>query len=411
MLSARRPQHVLITTSTFPMSVDDKVSARFILDLAQHLTAHCRVTVLAPAGPSTTPWERWGELRVRRFPYFVPASAQRLAAGEGMVATMRSSWFAKLQAPFFVASQWALLPSLVRDEGIDALNPHWIIPQGFTAAFWRGELGIPNIVSAHGADVAWLDRARLGRRVARYVFSQADGFIADSAYLATRTEQIVGRAIPHAAIPMGVETSVFQPGDRPVALGNATGEKTLVFVGKLVPKKGVDVLVRALRLLRDEGQRARLIIIGGGPLEADIRAQVEQLGVGDAVSLIGWVKNHKLPSYYASADVVCVPSVQDAHGETEGTPVVLQEALSCGAIVVASQSSGIVDVMRDGVNGFAVASGDARALMQGIQRALALAPDARAAMRVAARAQAAEASWPRVAARYYDVFSESARAR
>jgi len=407
MLSRRGPQHVLITTSTFPMTPDDKVSARFILDLAQHLTAHCRVTVLAPAGPQTSAWEQWGDVRVRRFPYFVPATQQRLAAGEGMVATMRASWFAKLQAPFFVASQWAMLPELVRDEGIDALNPHWIIPQGFTAAFWRDELRLPNVVSAHGADVAWLDRARFGPQVARYVFANADGFIADSAYLATRCEQIIGRSIPHAAIPMGVETSVFQPGERPASLAQADGVFTLLFVGKLVPKKGVDVLLSAVRQLRDRAVPLRLLIIGGGPLESEIRAQVAQLQLGDTVTLLGWVKNHELPSYYASADVVCVPSVQDAHGETEGTPVVLQEALSCGAIVVASQSSGIVDVMRDGVNGFAVASRDASALAIGIERALALSPDARAAMRLAARAQASEASWPRVAARYYDVFSDS----
>lgn len=399
-----RPQHVLITTSTFPMAPDDKVSARFVLDLAQHLTAHCRVSVLAPAGPHTQERERWDAVTVHRFRYFVPARAQRLAAGEGMVATMRASVLARLQAPFFVASQWARLPRLARDEGVDLLNPHWIVPQGVTAAFWREELDLPSVVTAHGADVAWLDRARVGRAVARYVFDHSEALIADSQYLATRTEQILGRPIPHAAIPMGVSTSRFQPGGTPAALTLPPGTRSILFVGKLVPKKGVDVLLRAVHQLAQRGDRVRLFIIGGGPLETELKALAAQLALGDAVQFLGWVQNHELPSYHAAADVVCVPSVQDAHGETEGTPVVLLEAMACGAVVVASRSSGIVDVIRDGENGWSVPPRDAGALANALHDALHASESVRAAIRAAARATSAEHRWERVAERFYEMF-------
>jgi len=403
----RGPERVLLTTSTFPMSATDATSARFVLDLAQHLSAHAKVFVLAPAGPTTAPREVWGDVTVLRFRYFAPAGLQRLAAGEGMVATMRASSFAKLQAPFFVASQWAQLPRIVRNERIDFLNPHWIVPQGLTAAFWADQLKLPSVVTAHGADVAWLDRSRVGRRVARYVFNRSAGLIADSQALATRTEEILGRAIPHAAIPMGVSTGVFQPGERPAALSAAPGERTILFVGKFVPKKGISVLLDALHQLRTVGQRVRLVLIGGGPLEAEIRAQIAQLALEAHVELLGWVRNHELPSYYAAADVVCVPSVQDAHGETEGTPVVLQEAMSCGAILVGSRSSGIADVLRDGHNGWSVPPADAPALAAAIRNALAMPDSARAAMRDAARVTASGHSWPRVAERFYEFFREA----
>lgn len=403
------PSRILITTSTFPMSPTDATSARFVLDLAQHLTAHAKVFVLAPGGPTTQPRETWGDVTVLRFRYFVPASAQRLAAGEGMVATMRASKLALMQAPFFVASQWAQLPRIVRDERIDLLNPHWIVPQGFTAAYWAPRLGIPSVVTAHGADVAWLDRARFGRRVARYVFGRSQGLIADSQALATRTEEIVGRLIPHAAIPMGVATSVFRPGEPPAALTRLEGERTLLFVGKFVPKKGIDVLLDALHRLRTNGERVHLVLIGGGPLEADLRAQVARLGLEPQVTFLGWVRNHDLPSYYAAADAVCIPSVQDAHGETEGTPVVLQEAMACGAVVVASRSSGIADVVRDGENGWSVPPREPAALAAALKGALAMPHETREAMRAKARESAAGHSWPRVAERFFEFFRAAAQ--
>lgn len=408
MLNPKAPQHVLITTSTFPMAPDDAVSARFVLDLAQHLTAHCRVTVLAPAGPRTQPWERWGDVRVRRFPYFVPPSWQTLAAGEGMVATMRASWRAKLQAPFFVASQWAMLPDLVRDEGIDLINPHWIVPQGFTAALWRRTLGVPTVVTAHGADVALLGRMRGGPAIGRYVFSRCDGLVSDSSYLAQRTEEIIGRKVLNEAIPMGVATSRFQPSARPAALGAVGAVPVVLFVGKFVPKKGIPVLLEAVGALKGAGRRISLVLIGGGPLEQSLRDIADGLGISDDVRFVGWVKNDELPSYYAAADVVCVPSIQDAHGETEGTPVVLQEALACGGLVVASRSSGIVDVIRDGENGWSVPPGDAPALAAGIAHALAVDTVDRERTRAAARLTASDHRWERVAERYYGFFARAA---
>ncbi|HRQ78811.1 MAG TPA: glycosyltransferase [Gemmatimonadaceae bacterium] len=376
-----------------------------MLDLAQHLTAHCRVTVLAPAGPRTQPWERWGDVRVRRFPYFYPAQAQSLASGEGMVATMRASWRAKLQAPFFVASQWAMLPDLVRDEGIDLINPHWIVPQGFTAALWRRTLGVPMVVTAHGADVAWLERSVWGRAVARRVFSVADGLAPVSVDLAARIAQRLGRQIHTAVIPMGVTLTDRPSVDSPsAALGPRGTVPTILFVGKLVPKKGVDVLLEAVALLHRRERPVRLAIVGGGPLESALRARVHSLGIASHTEFVGWVHNARLSRYYAAADAVCLPSIRDASGETEGTPVVLLEALASGAIIVASRTGGIADVIRDGENGWLASPGDASALVDGLERALGLTASARERVRAAARATANDHRWERVAERYYTYF-------
>lgn len=402
---------MLITTSTFPMAADDAVSARFVLDLAQHLTAHCRVSVLAPAGPHTQARERWGEVDVWRFQYAWPARCQTLTTGEGMVARMRSSLLAKAQAPGFVAAQWAALPRVARAAGADLLNPHWIVPQGFVAAGWARALGLPMVVTAHGADVAWLDRSAWGVRVARRVFDVADGFIAVSAELGLRTERLRGWPIPHHTIPMGVTLQRLQAGFRPEELAAQDGVPLVLFVGKLVPKKGVDVLLDAIAAIRRSGGDVRLAIVGGGPLEVELRARVATLGIADRVQFIGWVANDRLGAFYAAASVVCVPSVRDASGETEGTPVVLMEALATGALVVASRSSGIGDVIRDGENGWLVPPRDATALAATLQRALGTPVSLAARIAEAARATAARHTWPNVAAQFYDVFARAMQRR
>lgn len=342
---------------------------------------------------------------MRRFQYFWPATLQALTTGEGMVARMRSSVFAQAQAPGFVAAQWAALPRVAREVGADLLNPHWILPQGLVAAAWARRLGLPMVVTAHGADVALLGRMPSGPRLGRYVFTRSAGFIADSAYLARRTEEIIGQPIPHEAIPMGVETSVFAAAGDARAPRDPRGSATLLFVGKFVPKKGIPVLLDAVARLRATGRDLRLQLIGGGPLEDALRAQVARLGIGNDVAFLGWVKNHELPLRYASADVVCVPSIEDAHGETEGTPVVLQEALACGSLIVASRSSGIGDVLHDGQNGWTVPPGDAGALADALARVLDAPADVQRRVRAAARATAGENAWPRVAARFYARFS------
>jgi colanic acid/amylovoran biosynthesis glycosyltransferase len=126
----------------------------------------------------------------------------------------------------------------------------------------------------------------------------------------------------------------------------------------------------------------------------------------------GWVNNHDLPSCYRAADIVCLPSVQDEHGETEGTPVVLQEAMASGALVVASRSSGIADLVRDGENGWSVPPNDAAALARAIAAILALDDTSRERVRAAARQTASGHNWRRVAERFAETFAESAaRAR
>ena len=404
----RALSRALLTTSTFPSGESDKVTARFVLDLATHLAAHLRVVVLAPAAPGTRSREQWGDVTVLRYRYFAPARLQVITGGEGVLATLRANRLARAQLPLLVAAQWAVLPGIVRRERIDLVNTHWIVPQGLNAAVWRRVFRLPHVTTAHGADVAFLARSRVGGPLTRFIFSQTDYLIADSEHLAVEVERRLGRPVPHRAIPMGMSQALFRPDGSSLRLRHADDERVVLFVGKLVPKKGVNVLLEAAARLKAMGRRVRVVVIGGGPLEESIRQSLFQLDLIDRVDLKGWVRNDQLPSYYRAADVVCVPSVRDHHGETEGTPVVLQEALGAGAIVVASDISGIPEVVRDGDNGWIVPPSDANALARALMTALDMDDPSRQAMQQAARRTALGHSWERVAEHYLEAFGEAA---
>lgn len=364
---------------------------------------HCNIVVLAPSSPGALDEERWDDVTVVRHRYFAPRSAQRLTGGEGVLASLRGDPLTRLQAPLLVGSQLAAIPRLVRRYAIDIVNSHWLVPQGLNAALVRTAMRIPHVATAHAADVALLQRAPLGRHLARFILDRTDMFLPVSSYLARSIDALVGRRVRHRVVPMGVSAERFQPKPHDPA------SRMILFVGKLVPKKGVRYLLEALALLVERGVRANLVIVGGGPLEHEVRADVARLGLESIIELAGWVKNTELPAYYARAAVVCVPSIVDERGETEGMPVVVQEALASGRVVVASEVSGIPDIIDDGRNGFLVPPRDPAALAAALERALSISPQVRAALGSAARDTALDHTWERVAERYAEAFDEVCR--
>ena len=118
---------------------------------------------------------------------------------------------ARAQLPLFIAAQWAVLPGIVRRERVDLVNAHWIVPQGLNAAVWRRAFGLPDVTTAHGADVAFLARSRVRGPLTRLIFSQTDYLIGDSEHLALEVERRFGRPVLHRAIPLGMSQALFRP--------------------------------------------------------------------------------------------------------------------------------------------------------------------------------------------------------
>ncbi|MCU1692060.1 MAG: putative glycosyltransferase, partial [Frankiales bacterium] len=244
-----------------------------------------------------------------------------------------------------------------------------------------------SVASTHGHEVGWAllpgarqALARIGRDVD--VVTHLGGY----------TRERLARAVPAdrlRPLASGVDPTVFHPGAsgegvrRRHRLG---GRPVVVCVSRLVPRKGQDVLVRALPEVRRRVPGAALLCVGGGPDEGRLRRLAAQHGVADDVVLTGSVPWEELPAHYDAGDVFAMPCRTRRAGlEVEGLGIVFLEASATGLPVVAGRSGGSPDAVRDGETGHVVDGTDVARVADAVAGLLE-DPDRAAAMGSAGRA-------------------------
>jgi D-inositol-3-phosphate glycosyltransferase len=213
-------------------------------------------------------------------------------------------------------------------------------------------------------------------------------------------------ADPHKIriVPCGVDVDLFRPILRAQAraqLGLDSGQYVL-FVGRLEPLKGVDVLIDAMSILAGAGSSARLLIAGGnldGDLAHTLRARVNEHRLNESVRFLGAVDQKDLATYYSAADVCAMPSFYESFG------MVAIEAMACGTPVVASRAGGLQFTVRDGETGLLTPPGDAAALAAAIGKLLD-DPALRQRLGRAAVVSAQEYSWDQVSRAIVNAYVE-----
>jgi glycosyltransferase involved in cell wall biosynthesis len=211
--------------------------------------------------------------------------------------------------------------------------------------------------------------------------------------------------IPYAAGLRESAATVPEP-----AMADPAAPLRILFVGRLVERKGVEVLVRALARLRHE-RDAELVVVGAGEREGNILRTAALEGVESHVHLTGLVSPDRLAREYARCDLFVLPAVVDARGDTEGLGVVLLEALRFERPIIASAAGGIEDIVREGSTGWLVPPGDADVLARKI---LEVAADPETARRVAAQGRKLveeRFSWDRIVEDTKRVYSEAREVR
>lgn len=251
-----------------------------------------------------------------------------------------------------------------RRSRYDIVEAHIAFPTGLVAWLARRIGGGRLVLFCHGSDVLRLPWGSAVRETtARWLFSRADLVVANSRFVADVAEQRLGPLRrPAAVISPGIDLT---PGSAPASGDRQPG--SILFVGRLIPGKGVEVLVEALAIVVTR-RPVHLTIVGDGPLRTALEHRTMHSGVADDVTFAGFLPPADVHDLYRRTAVVVVPSI-----DPEGLNLVALEAMASGAIVVATTVGGLAETMRDGRNGLVVEPGDPASLADGIERALDLA--------------------------------------
>jgi glycosyltransferase involved in cell wall biosynthesis len=255
----------------------------------------------------------------------------------------------------------------------DVVLAAWAYPDGWSAVELGRRAGLPVVVKVHGSDILTLAHTpgRYGRTVE--AMRRADAVIAVSQDLADKVVEMGADLGNVSVIYDGIDPGLFCPGPRDEArsrLGITGNDPMILFVGNLVPVKGVGVLIEACAHLARAGQRFRCILIGQGPLRPALEAQIARAGLRDVVTLVGPIEHARLPDWFRAADVFVLPSY------SEGVPCVLLEAAGCQTPYVASRVGGIAEIAHLN-EGRLVPPGDAGALAGAIGETLLNPPPPR----------------------------------
>jgi glycosyltransferase involved in cell wall biosynthesis len=359
---------VLVTTSTFPRWQKDN-EPRFVYDLSKRLATEFNIIILAPHATGAAIEEQWDGMQIYRYRY-APEKWQTLTYNGGISANLKQDPWKFLLLPLFFLGQWWALRKVLHHYNVDTIHAHWLIPQGLVAAFtllvYRKNIKL--VCTSHGGDLFGL-QGKISTFLKRWVINHCHAItVVSQAMLLNAKELTHNQYQAIHVIPMGTDlTHTFVPNPNIKRAANQ-----LLFVGRLVEKKGLTYLLQALQQLQPNFPNLELIIAGSGPLKDQLIQQTQQLGIAHQVKFVGRLTHTELVMLYQTATLAVFPFIQTQDGDMEGLGLVMVEAMGCGCPVIASDLPAVRDVINNGNNGILVEPNNSRILAVSIENFLQL---------------------------------------
>ncbi len=411
--------HIGVLTHNYPRFPAD-FSGTFVEALCEELAAQGQqVSVWAPYDPA---YRRasGGAVALRLYRYAWPDSLHQL----GYMRSMQSDLALRLNAYLLSPALFAAgIARVLRDAARlrpDVLHAHWLLPNGFIAAVASRLLGIPLVISVPGSDAQVAASNPLFRGMARFALAQASLITANSEALAEAVASLAPRtgAPWHAGtefdlIIYGTDPAALRPDSTGVAdlrrrLERPGDAAVLLAVGRMVYKKGFDVLIRALAEPPLAQRSAVAVLVGEGDQKAEWQALAAAVGVAERLRWTGTVPKDEIGRYYNLADVLAMPSVSRP---ADGLNVCVLDAMSCAKPVVASPAAGNRLAVVHGETGWIAPEGQPAALAEALAVLAENKELARHLGEAGRRRIESELGWPVLARRYIAHFERLAAAR
>ncbi|MEM8734930.1 MAG: glycosyltransferase [Planctomycetota bacterium] len=349
-----KPLRILVISSTYPRHEDDyavpwmREAHRRIMDRGHE------VTVLAPSYKGLKNHEIDGA-QVRRFRY-APASMETLTHEQGAPLKVRKVAKQLLAIPYILFGCLAAIRAVLFKK-YDLIHVHWPFPHGMMGQAARLFSGAPLVIMSHGAEFALARRKKWIRPFLRQSLRAADLRIANSTDTARQVTEVSDKACN--VLPYGTTVSAAE------AKPTANEVPRILFTGRLIERKGVEYLLRAIPKVLEQ-RDAKFVITGNGEQKERLEKIHQELGLGDSAEFLGFVSNEQLAEEYSKCDVWVNPAIVDAWGDAEGLGVGSIEAYAYRKPVIATRTGGIPDTIRDGETGYLVEEKDPDALAEAI---------------------------------------------
>lgn len=345
---------ILVISSTYPRHDSDYAVPWMREAHARLRKEGHEITVLAPSFKGLKTHSIDG-IEVKRFRY-APASVETLTHEEGATYNVRKRWIQLLAIPYILIG--CLVAAWVALRGkYDVIHVHWPFPHGLMGQAARLTSGARMIAMSHGAEFALAGRKKWIRPFLRQSLRAADLRIANSSSTALMVMDCCN--LPCEVLPYGTTVKAAE------STNHFNDVPRVLFTGRLIERKGVEYLLRAVPLILKNHQ-AEFVITGNGDQRQKLEALRDQLNIQNSVQFLGFVSNEQLRQEYARCDIWVNPGIVDSWGDAEGLGVGSIEAYCYGKPVVASAVGGIPDTVLNYETGFLVDEKDPEQLAAAI---------------------------------------------
>jgi len=354
-----------------------------VVEQLRHLQRYCEITVLVPhpwvppvVGKLSKKWQKYAQL-----PDEETVAGIKVLHPRRLVIPKVNSW---AWMTFSVTiSYWHFFSRSHRFTDspfhrFTHIEGHFALPDGFAAAFLGRQFGKPSIIHVRGTDIHTIpQQSALLKFLTVWALRHADAIRAVSSDLAERAIKLMDaekrrsgeteKAKKVWVIPNGVDLNKFRVMARQEArqrLGLDDNKRYLLYAGRLVDVKGLDLLLDAFAQLTQKWRDAELLLVGDGAERGALEHQATALGIKDKVHFVGAQPHERIVLWMNAGDVFCLPS------RKEGFGAVLIEALACGTPVVATSVGGIPEIVAEGQVGRLVRSRDPKEMAACIEEVM-----------------------------------------
>lgn len=389
---------LLVLASTYPRWENDPEPG-FVHELCRRLARSFDVVAVVPDAPEAAPSGMLDGVQVLRYRY-APRKLQTLVNNGGIATNLKRSPWKWLLVPGFIAGQYFAARRVMRARHVDAVHAHWLIPQGWIARILLRRKGAPFVVTSHGGDLFGF-RGKALQAIKRKVAQASATMTVVSSAMRDEVVRLGLHPSRLVVLPMGVDLQ-----HRFVADGDTKRHgQQLLFVGRLVPKKGLPYLLHALPKVLETRPEVTLKIVGFGPERPALMALAAQLGIDAQVEFCGAISQPELPTLYRQASAFVAPFIRDESGNQEGLPVVLMEAIGCGCPAIVGNVPGVSELLGDEATAVCVDPRDDDALAEAILDVLDHPDVARQRAMAIRRAALEKIDWEHIASSYGQVIA------